>query len=144
MFQANKPAARAVETIPALPVHHESAAQPAAPFAGAVVRLTRPIATHKGDVAEIRLKQPTFADFIELGDIDTVVAIGVDDASGQPQGLEVKTNHKALERWAVRLTGLDTVVLNLLAPADAGALMREVRLALKPFSQGNSQTGPTT
>jgi hypothetical protein len=112
--------------------------------AGAVVHLSRPIATHKGDVAEIRLKQPTFADFIELGDIDTVVAIGVDDATGQPLGLEVKTNHKALERWAVRLTGHDAVVLNLLAPSDAGALMREVRMALKPFSQGNSQTGPTT
>lgn len=104
------------------------------------VRLAAPLKTHRGDVMEIALRQPVLTDYIEIGDIDTFVASGV-DAAGQPTGMEAKTSHQALMAYAVRLSGHDTHVLGRLHPGDAGNLIRAVRLMVLPFSRGNSSSG---
>jgi len=92
---------------------------------------------------EIALRQPVLTDYIEIGDIDTFVASGI-DAAGQPTGMEAKTSHQALMAYAVRLSGHDTHVLGRLHPGDAGNLIRAVRLLVLPFSRGNSSSGSTS
>jgi hypothetical protein len=116
----------------------------ASPPAETVVELSRPLATHKGEVRKIVLRQPHLSDYIEIGDIDCVAAAGVDESTGQPRSMEVKTNREALISWAVRLSGLDRTILGTLAPEDSGALIQAVRIAILPFSRGNSPSGPTS
>ncbi len=100
------------------------------------IELTKPITSHKGQLRELTLRPPTFADYIEIGDVDAVVAsLGADN---RPSEMRAVTNHDAMLKWAVALTGHDRVVLSHLTPGDAGELMRRVRLALAPFAQGNS------
>lgn len=111
--------------------------------AGAVVPLSKSITTHKGSVSELVVRAPTFTDYISIGDIDTPVASGV-GPDGRPTQLEVRTNHEAIMRWASALTGHDRIVLSQLAPADAGELIRAVRVAIAPFAQGNSPAAPTS
>lgn len=118
-----------------------------APTTGAgsiVIDLSAPLPTHTGDVRKLTLRQPKFADYIEIGDIDLVVAKGVQEDGQQPEGMEVKTDYHALMRWATRLTDLDRIVLGNLAPGDAGNLMRAVRMAVAPFQRGNSPSAPTS
>ena len=143
MFNAQKPAAAAPlpRTLSAVSAPTEASA-PAG--GGASVRLSRPIATHNGDIAEITLREPTFADYIEIGDVDIASGTGVDEVTGQVAGFEVRTNYRALEAWASRLSGLDRVVLGQLTAADAGKLMRAVKMAVAPFTRGNSSTEPTS
>lgn len=113
-----------------------------APFM--TVTLSRPLNTHKGAVSVIPVRAPTFLDYIDIGDIDTVIAHNIDEVTEKPDALEVKTNHAAILRWAVALTGIDRIVLSSLPPVDAGSLMRAVRQAVAPFSQGNSSRAPTS
>ena len=105
--------------------------------------LTRPIVTHQGPKSEIVIRAPTFTDYIANGDIDTPVASGV-GPDGRPTTLEVRTNHEAIMKWASALTGLDRLVLSQLAPGDAGEMLKHVRMAIQPFSQGNSPAAPTS
>lgn len=120
-----------------------SVQQVAPATAGETIPLSKTIQTHQGPKSELVLRAPTFTDYIELGDIDTAVALSL-AADGKPEQLEVRTNHEAIMRWASALTGHDRVVLSQLAPRDAGALIRAVRLAIAPFTQGNSPAAPTS
>jgi len=109
----------------------------------ATVRLSRPLKTHRGDVVELALRQPTLTDYIEVGDIDTFTATGL-DGNGQPTGMEARTSHANLMAYAVRLSGIDAHILGTLPPADAGNVIRAVRLMVLPFSRGNSLSGSTS
>jgi len=106
------------------------------------IPLSKPIQSHQGPKTVLVIRQPTFTDYIANGDIDTAVASGM-GADGKPTSLEVRTNHEAIMRWAATLTGFDRLVLSQLAPGDAGEMIRHVRQAILPFSQGNSPAAPT-
>lgn len=137
---AGSPAARTVLQQAANPVQPDPVPSPAANDTVEVgnppIKLSQSITTHAGPVRELTLRQPTFTDYIAIGDIDTPVLSNFDD-NGRPTMMEAKTNHDAMMRWAVALTGLDKIVLSHLTPADAGQLMRRVRLAVAPFQKGN-------
>lgn len=127
-------AANPIQTDQPPPAANDAIEAPAGPLA---IKLTKPITTHAGLVREIALRKPTFTDYIANGDIDTAVVSGI-SADGQPSEFRVVTNHDAIMKWAVVLTGLDRLVLAQLEPADVGELIRGVRLAMQPFSRGNS------
>lgn len=127
--------------------------QAAAPAAGGparpplkVIHLSRSIVTHQGDTRVLSLREPTLADYIEFGDIDTPVATDFED--GRATVLRTHTYRDALISWAVALTGLDRIVLGALSAQDAGAVFEAVRIAVEPFSKGsasgNSQSAPTS
>ncbi len=104
---------------------------------GTTIALSKPITTHTGVVRELVLRAATFTDYIENGDIDMVIAGGF-GPDNKPTELRTVTNFDGLMKWAVALTGYDRLVLSQLAPSDAGKMMRNLRLQLQAFQQGNS------
>lgn len=105
------------------------------------VVLSRKIVTRAGEVTKINLREPTFTDYIALGDIDTPVAS--DFVDGRATVLKTHTDRDALVGWAVALSGLDRIVLGQLSARDAGALFEAVRMAVEPFAKGNSSRAST-
>jgi len=101
------------------------------------VRLSQPLPTHKGDISEIILRAPTLADYTEIGDIDTVEASHLNE-KGNPTVYVSRPSMDVFMTWAVRLSGLDRIVLGALPPHDAGELIKMVRLIVTPFSRPTS------
>lgn len=115
----------------------------AAPGSGDVLRvlLSRPVPTHKGELRELAVRVPDFGEFIELGEITSVLRFG-ETPDGQPI-LKTQIDRDKLMAWAVRLTGVDRVILGTLPPPDAYRLSLSVTRVVEIFTQGNSPSGLT-
>ena len=109
---------------------------------GAQVRLTRAIETIDGPVTTLTLREPTFGDWLDCGELNSAVAV-TDGAGGQPGRIEIQTNREAVMRWLARLSGLDQAVLTQLTMTD----FRQAHLALQRIvgdMEGNSASAPTS
>lgn len=121
---------------------HTGAAK-AAPDVGDVlpVPLSKPLATHKGEVRQIDVRVPDFGDFIEIGEIESVLKTG-ETPDGQPI-LKSSIDRERLMRWMVKLTGIDRAILSTLPPLDAYRVSLAVTKVVEIFSVGNFKGGPT-
>lgn len=113
-----------------------SSAQQASAVQGDVVNLETPLKSHAGEMRQIHLKPATFADYIDIGDVDSWVADSVNEA-GQATNLRVETNYAAIMRWATRLSDIDQHILGTLKPRDAYRLMLAIKRIVAVFTKGN-------
>lgn len=116
----------------------------AAPGSGDLLRvpLSKPLPTHKGDVRDLAVRIPDFAEFIELGEITSVLRFG-ETPEGQPI-LKTQIDRDKLMAWAARLTGVDRAILGTLPPVDSYRLSLAVTRVVEIFTQGNSPSGLTS
>ncbi len=107
----------------------------------ATVQLSRPLTTHRGDVSEIALRKPNFGDFIDLGQVENLRFSQSEDGAKQQESV---IDFERLMRWAVRLSGIDRVILSTLDPIDAYELSKAVIQIANVFILGNLQSVQTS
>lgn len=110
------------------------------PVGAVVVQLKKSMATHKGPVSELTIREPTFAEFIEYGPISTVVYSN-DGEGAKPNRIEGKLNLKGLMRWMTALTGHDAIILGTLSPRDSYAVSDAVAKMVARFTEPSDGLG---
>jgi hypothetical protein len=98
---------------------------------GREIPLEKPIIGHQGQITHIRLREPTFKDFVELGDPTTLV---VTQHAVFPQD-----DMAIIRSYIERLASVDTGVLGTATFRDAMAM----RDALKDFFLSTPSTTST-
>lgn len=84
------------------------------------VQLSKPLHTHKGDIASITLKEPTARQFFQHGEAFKVRIINVDDGT---QRVQFDDNMQILQKWLIDLVeGVNAIELEDLAPVDLYSL----------------------
>ena len=108
-----------------------------------MIELSQRVWTHKGETTQIILRKVTTGDYIDIGEIDTVYVLEIDDSTKRPTKFEHALNREALMEWMVRLSGIDRLILRELPLVDGKKLMAAVRSLVMEFVQaGNSQSAP--
>ncbi len=115
---------------------------PAAPASGVVIKLTKPVEGHHGLIREIVLKEPTFGDWVECGDMFKRTLIKPAGDGIERMSLDMDTG--AVARWFHRLSGQPSAVLAQLSYQDAMVIYNHVQLLVGDTSKGNSPTPPTS
>jgi len=95
-----------------------------------VVKLEKPFEGHHGMISEIRLRPPTFKDFIELGDPSVLIVVA--------GGMVPQEDLATIAKYIARLGGGDTV------PLDTAGTLRDamaLRDAVKSFFDQASASG---
>lgn len=106
-----------------------------------VVRLSRPLPGHRGEIYEIHLRRPTFGDWIECGDIHKT---RVQNPGATEMTLSVDVEAAAVAKWFERLSGLGMAQLARLEMGDARAVFRAVARLVGQLDAGNSATPPSS
>lgn len=97
------------------------------------VSLTRPIVTHAGQVASVLLREPSYSDFMTLGDPTALI---VSSGSALPQD-----DMAVLRSYIERLADVDAVSLQQITTlADAMALTKAVKDFFRQASAAVSTT----
>lgn len=109
---------------------------------GATITLSQALTTHRGPVREIFVRVPTYGEFIDLGEIDKVYVLELDEGN-RPSKMESTMDRQALMRWMVRLTDLEAHVLGRMSMADGRKVETAVRRFVQALAEGNS-TGSTS
>lgn len=107
-----------------------TATKPARPIA-ATITLSKPLQSHEGEVKKIELREPTYGDYIDLGEIVTETMIK-DPNGGDTPNVRVSHDTDAIHAWLVRLSGVDENILRLMSFPDGKAAI----LAVKRLMQG--------
>ncbi len=100
------------------------------------VKLSKPLEGHQGIIHEIKLKSPTFGDWIECGDMHraSLVKPGADGA----ERVLLDLDHAAVARWFQRLSGQPMAVLAQLAYEDGKVIMGHVDRLVGATTRGNA------
>jgi hypothetical protein len=86
------------------------------------VKLSRPLVTHKGELKELTLREPTARDFIEINKLPVRFKI---DAEGG--GREVMVDYETLFRWASHLTDIGVDILGTLKKRDVQSIVEAIQ-----------------
>jgi len=119
--------------------------QAAAPAAGgpapvsfaAEIPLSKRIHAHTEDLSVLRLRVPTYADLMDIGEIDRVYVLEMDPITNRPTKMETIVDRIAAMRWTERLTGLDQIVLSQLSMQDGIAVEAALRRIIGAAQKGN-------
>ncbi|WP_425283231.1 phage tail assembly protein [Methyloceanibacter methanicus] len=84
-----------------------------------MVKLSRPLELHGGPIMEIKLREPTFSDYLEHGDL----YVGSQTADGS---LSFKVDRLALMNWAVALSDISALDLGELGMKDVTTLTKVI------------------
>lgn len=76
-----------------------------------VIKLSKPLTTHKGVQHELRMREPIAADFIDIGRIPF-------DVRGEGEDRRAVVDFKLIAQWLSRLTDVDVILLGMLAHQD--------------------------
>lgn len=101
-----------------------------------VVGLERAITTHNGIVKQVRLRQPTYKDFMDLGDPATMI-VG-------PGTVFPHDDLPVIKQYVERLSDMDPLLLEQLSLLDALALRDAVKSFFTPGSVNVSTGSPTS
>ncbi len=80
------------------------------------IALSKPLATHKGDVSEIVLRDPVGSDFITINKLPLSFA-----SDGTMQ--QTTPDFVVAVQWAARLSGIDAMLLGTLNRKDFAAMV---------------------
>ena len=84
-----------------------------------VVPLSKPLTSHQGQLTELRLRPPTFKDFMDLGDPSTLI---LGTGAMIPQD-----DFDIIKSYIVRLSGVDELLLGPASIRDAKAMRDAVK-----------------
>ncbi|MBL8844811.1 MAG: phage tail assembly protein [Hyphomicrobium zavarzinii] len=129
--------ARFSDFAPLQPVSNGGAPQATAPTFAAEIPLSKPIATHSGELRTLQLRMPTYGDLMDIGEIDRVYVLDLDPVTNKPTKMETTIDRSAVMRWAERLTDLGQIVLSQLAMKDGIALEAALRRIIGAAQRGN-------
>lgn len=122
------------QTPPALAAHDDAVA--------VRIELLQPLASPRGAIAVLDIRQATYGDWMDCGPVSRNVAINPTDPANMQ--IEVIENREAMMRWMCRLTGQPEAVLRTMGPRDALAVRREITRMVMEFEAGNSTGGPAS
>lgn len=89
--------------------------QPAAAGTPKTIKLTKPIDGMHGMIREITLREPTFDDYLQCGDVAV--------PSKNPDGaLSFSVDREALSLWMQQLSGIDQLTLGDLSMRDVNEI----------------------
>jgi hypothetical protein len=97
------------------------------------VKLSKPLVTHKGEVSEIELKEPTCASFVKHADPFKITW----DEAGRAS---YDFNSKACVGFLTDMTGYDEIILGKIAAKDFMTL----RYAMVGVIMGTAGANPTS
>jgi hypothetical protein len=107
----------------------------------AIITLSKPITGHQGPIPEIRLKEPTFGDWVECGEFERQYLHG-NVGNGGMAKIELTVDPEAVARWFQRLSGLPMAVLTQMTYEDSKRIYVQLKLLAGTTDKGNSQTPP--
>jgi len=96
---------------------------PEADFDLYTLALSRPLRTHKGEVRTLVIREPTAADYIEIGRVPF-------DVRGENEDRRAQIDHKCAGEWVARLTDLDEIVIGGMASRDWLAMVGRINAIL--------------
>ncbi|MDT3687075.1 MAG: hypothetical protein RO009_18765 [Pseudorhodoplanes sp.] len=101
-----------------------------------IVTLEKAITSHSGPVAQLRLRSPTFADFMAVGDPTTLIVAH--------NSIIPHDDLETIKAYTVRLSGVDEILLNQLTLKDALAVREAIKDFFKAGSASTSTNLPTS
>jgi len=91
-----------------------------------VLRLSKPLKTHKGEVSEIPFREPTGADLLDLGSPYRTFA-GTDGTQ-----VEIAMEPRVFRKWVERLSGRGMEELGSLSARDIRSVYDWLMLEINP------------
>lgn len=102
----------------------------------ATIKLSTPITAHDAQVTELTLREPTTADYIEIG-APMLIVMGDDDSAG------VRIQPKAIARYISKLAGIPPSSVSALALNDFQACSKAVMGFFGENEAATSQSSAT-
>lgn len=102
---------------------------------GEIVTLTKPVQSPKGPVTSIRLREPTFGDWLDCGDWRKILR----DEDGR---MEFAIDPAAVGKWFQKLSGLHMAVIVQLSYPDGQAIYAALDRLVGAQRTGNSPMQP--
>lgn len=101
------------------------------------IPLTKPITTHAGELRVLQLRMPSYGDLMDIGEIDRVYVLELDELTNKPTKMETIVDRAAVMKWAERLTDIGRIVLSQLTMKDGMALEAALRRIIGAAQKGN-------
>jgi hypothetical protein len=101
-------------------------------------KLSSPLKTHDGEIAEIKLKEPRAGSLVKYKDPFKVKPIK--DADGETEGFEFEFNNKPMMQFLSDMTGIDDILLSNMSVSD---FMRVRLVAANLVLTGISDKNPS-
>lgn len=101
---------------------------------GETVTLTKAVQSPQGPLTSIRLREPTFGDWLDCGDWNMIIHHKDDDRA------EIKIDPAAVGRWFQKLSNLPMAVIMQLSYQDGQDVYQALQRLVGKQRTGNSPT----